>query len=116
MVRQTLAEARERHAPWTGPAQHVLEVHPDAGHVDATGPAFPAASALIAVAALKILLLGFHVAETRHVDAVGPVAKRHLVFVAGYDAGCTRAHVMVHQVVPEFAAAVGQAVGKFGGG
>ena len=85
VVRQAFAEAGKGHAPRAGLAQHVLEVHADAGHVGAARPAFAAAAALIAVAAQEILLLGFHVAETRNVNSIGTIAERHFVFVAGHD-------------------------------
>src|SRR6516164_2035787 len=80
VIRQAFAESAEGHAPWSRLAQHLLEVHADAGHVDPAVPAFAAAAALIAVAARKVLLLGFHVTESRHVNPVGAVAEWHLVF------------------------------------
>ena len=39
---------------------------------------------------------------------LGRLPNGHFVFVAGHDAGSARAHVVIHQVVAEFAAAVGQ--------
>ena len=85
-------------------------------HGRAATPVFAASAALIAVAANEFLLLGFHVAETRNVNSIGAIAKRHFVFVPGHDPAGARAHVMIHQVVAEFAAAVGEAIGKFRGG
>jgi hypothetical protein len=57
---------------------------------------------------------GFHVAKPRDVDAVGTIAKRHFVFVPGHHAAGAAAHVMIHEIVAELAARIGQAVGKLG--
>ncbi len=59
-------------------------------------------------------MLGLYISKSRDVNAVGPVAERHFVFVAGHFAAGPAPHVMIHQVVAEFAARVGEAVRKFG--
>ena len=100
-----------RHGP--GILRAFLNSAPKPSMEHAARPAFAAAAALVAVAAEKFLLFGFHVAEARNVNAVGAIAEGHFVFMAGHDAAGAGAHVVIHEVVAEFAAAVGEAVGKF---
>src|SRR5260370_36561687 len=64
----------------------------------------------------KILILQIDVSKARNVNAVGAFAERHFVFVAGHFATGAGAHVVIHEVVAEFAARVGETVGKFGSG
>src|SRR4029077_18293791 len=111
----TFAEPAKAHVPRAGFFQHLLEIHSEAAYVTSAAPAFAASPALIPVAANKFLLLGFlvDVAETRNVNAIRPVAERHFVFVARHRARSAAAHVMIHDVMTEFAAAVAEAVGKF---
>ncbi len=116
VIRQTLAEASQAHAPRTGTLQRIFEIDADARHGCAAAPVFPASAALIAVSANEFLLLGFHVAETRNVNSIRAVAERHFVFVPRHDPARARAHVVIHQVVAEFPAAVSESIGKFRGG
>ena len=113
VIRQALAETAETHAPRTGHLQRVLEFRAKTDHRRAARPSVAASAALIAVAAQEIRLLGFYVSEARNVNAVGAIAERHFVFVAGHSSARAGAHVVVHEVVAELAAAVGEAVGKF---
>ena len=55
----------------------------------------------------------FHVSKAGDIDAVGAITKGHFVFVAGHFAASAAAHVVIHQIVAEFAAGVSKAVGKF---
>src|SRR3989475_8625280 len=114
VIRQAFAETAKSHAPLAGVAQRILEVHAKSGSRHSALPTVSATTALIAIAAEEISLLGFHVAESRNVNTVGTIAKWHFVFMAGHGAGSAAAHVVIHQVVAKFAAAVGKAVGKFG--
>src|SRR4029077_11182610 len=94
----------------------MLEVGTETCISQATSPIFAIGAALITVAAQKFSLLGGDIAEARDVDAVGAIAEGHLVLMAGHDACSAAAHVVVHEIVAKFAAAVGEAVGKFGSG
>ena len=116
VIGEALAETADAHVPGAGHFQRVLEFRAEAAHAHAAGPAVAAAAALIAVAADEILVLGFYVSKARDVDAIGAIAERHFVFVAGHSAAGAGAHVVIHEVVAEFAAGVGEAVGKFGRG
>src|SRR4029077_20313988 len=69
-----------------------------------------------AVATDKFLLFGFHVSKAGNVNAVGAVAEGDFVFMAGHFAASTRAHVVIHEVVTEFAAGIAESVWKFGSG
>ena len=59
-------------------------------------------------------MLGFNVAEARHIDAVGTAAHGDLIFVAGYAAAGSAAHGVVHEIASELAARIGQAGGELG--
>src|ERR1700687_3327905 len=100
--------------PGPGHFQGVFEFRAKAAHVRTARPVRTASAALIAIAAEKILMFGFHVAKARDVDAVGAIAEGHLVFVAGHSPAGAAAHVVIHEVVAEFAAAVGEATREFG--
>src|SRR5207245_1228395 len=116
VIGKALTESAHAQTPLSGHFEGVLEIRANTDSVEATGPTFAAAAALVAVAAEEILLLRFHVAEARDVDAIGTIAEWHFVLVAGHFAAGAAAHVVVHEVVAEFAAGVGEAVGKFGSG
>src|SRR5690349_21913307 len=58
------------------------------GH--ASRPAFATSSALVTVTADEVFLFGFHVAETRDINAVRTIAERHFIFVPRHDAAGTR--------------------------
>src|SRR5882724_4246586 len=116
VIGEALAETAHAHVPGAGHFQRVLEFHAEAAHAHAAGPAGAASAALVAVAADKILVLGFNVSKARDVDAVGAIAERHFVFVAGHSTAGPGAHVVVHEIVAKFAPGVREAVGKFGRG
>src|SRR5262249_50272065 len=101
VIRQTFAKAAESHVPWPRFLQHVLEIHAKSAHVTAAAPALAASAALVAVTANKSLLfcLCVNVAESRNVNSIRTIAKRHFVFMAGHCAGSSAPHVMIHYVV-----------------
>src|SRR6266851_2977557 len=113
VIGQAFAESADSQTPRPGHAKHVFEIRAEADFVDAAGPAFAAPAALVAVTAQKISLLGLYVSKARNVNAVGAIAERHFVFVAGHFAAGAASHVVIHEVVAEFAAGVGEAAGKF---
>ncbi len=115
VIRQAFAESAEAHAPRARSLQRVFEVGADSDHRRAAVPTFAAPAALITVAAHEILLFHLHVAEARQVNSVRAIAERHFVFVARHDCARAGAHVVIHQIVAEFAAAVAEAVRKFAG-
>src|SRR5262249_16325367 len=114
VIGKAFTESAHAQAPLAWALQSVLEVRADADLVETARPAFARAATLVAVAADKVRVLGLNVAETRNVEAVKAIAERHFVFVAGHGAAGARAHVMVHEIVAEFAAGVGEAVWKLG--
>src|SRR6267378_2705964 len=116
VIGEAFAETADAHAPLAGLLQRILEIRAEPAHVHSARPAFPASSALITVAAHKIFLLRFHVAETRNINSIRTIAKRHLVFVTRHRSARARSHMMVHQVVAQLAAAVGQSIGEFRAG
>src|SRR5260370_41976557 len=87
----------------------------DANFAYAARPAVAAAAALVAVTAQKIFLPGLYVSKARDVNAVGAVAERHFIFMAGHFAAGAAAHVVIHQIVAGFSAGIGGAVWGFGG-
>src|SRR6266849_5384727 len=114
VIGQALAETADSHSPRPGHAKHIFEIRAEADFLNAAGPPFAAAAALVAVTAQKIFVLGLHVSKARNVNAVGAVAEGHFIFVAGHFAAGAAAHVVIHEVVAEFAAGVGEAIRKFG--
>src|SRR5690242_4859659 len=106
VVRQALAETAHPHAPRARLLQRILKIRSESGHGHASRPALASSAALVTVAANEVFLFGFYVAEARDVDSIGTVTKGHFIFVSGHDAAGSAAHVMIHQVVAEFAAAV----------
>ncbi len=114
MIGQALAETAYPKAPRTRHFERVFEFNADSGLRGVGRPPVAASATLITIAADEFLLLGFYVAEARDVDAVRTIAERHFVFVTRHFAACARAHVVIHEVVAEFAAAIGETVGKFG--
>src|SRR6516162_1023690 len=113
VIRQALAKTTHSQAPLAGLFERVFEIRAKSYLVQAAPPAFAVAAALVAIAADEILLLFFHVAETRNVKAVRAIAKRHLVFMPGHDAAGAAAHVVIYEILAEFAAGVGQTIGEF---
>ena len=114
VIRQAFAKALHAQAPFARALERVFEIRAKTDAVEAAGPAFAAAAALIAIAADKILVFFIHVAETGNVKTVGTIAERHFVFVAGHDDTSAAAHVVVHEIVAEFAAGIGETVREFG--
>src|SRR5215470_6463251 len=86
MVRQTLSESADPHPPWSGLAQLILEIRTKTAHARAAAPALSTSSALVTIAAQKLFLLGLfvHIAESRNVNSVWPIAERHHVFMPGH--------------------------------
>src|SRR5262249_10720243 len=115
VIRQTFAKAAETHVPRPRFLQHVLEIHAKSAHVAAAAPTLTAAAALVAVAANKSLLfcLCVDVAESRNVNPIRTIAKRHFVFMAWHRPGSSAPHVMIHYVVAKLSAAVAKPIRKF---
>src|SRR5207247_6411892 len=108
--RQALAKAVEAEVPPAEPLQLALEVRAEPRLVHAAPPALATGSALVAVPAQEVGRPVLHVAEARHVDAVGPIPVRGAVFVAWNGAVRAAAHAVVHQVLAELAAGVREPV------
>jgi len=116
VIGQAFAETAKTNAPRAGQFDGVFEIHTYSRFGGVGGPAVATSSPLVTVAADEFSLLGFYVAETGYIDAVGAIAERLFVFVTGHFSAGACAHVVIHEVVAEFAAGVGEAVGKFGSG
>src|SRR5205085_10205629 len=111
--RQALPESAKTHTPLSWFAKRIFEIHTEARGIHSALATIATAAALVPVSADKILVLGFYIAKTRHVNAIGAVAERHLIFMTWHGAGCPAAHMVVHQIVSKFAAAVRKTVWKF---
>ena len=116
VVGQTLAEPVERHVPRPGTAEGVLEIRAEAAHLHPALPLGTAGASLKTVPSQKQRMLLLHVAEARNVNSIGTVSQRDVIFVPRNAAAGAAAHAMVHHVVAQFPAGIGQPVGKFRGG
>src|SRR5260370_605317 len=114
VIGQAFAETANAHAPGAGHFQGIFELGAHANFAYAARPDVAVAAALVAVTAQKIFLPGLYVSKARDVNAVGAVAERHFIFMAGHFAAGAAAHVVIHQIVAEFSAGIGEAVGEFG--
>src|SRR5436309_5739643 len=116
VIGQAFAIAVEAELPWAGLAQGPLEFGAEANLPDAPSPSFAEALALKSVTAQEVWVPGLHVAETRHINAVGTPADDMAIFHAGEGSVSSAGLYMVHQVVAEFAAGVCQAIRELAGG
>src|SRR2546422_222420 len=109
---QALAEPVEREAPRRRRAQGALELGAEAGQVLPPGPTLAVCAALEAVAAQEVGVRGRDVAEARDVDPVGAATVDGPVFHARDRAARPAAHAVVHQVLAQLAARVGEPGGE----
>src|SRR5206468_8709029 len=112
---QALAESIKREHPWTGAAQHALEVRSKTRHPSASFPVLPRSPTLETVSTKQARMLLLDITEARNIDAVRAMPERNLIFVPRDKAGSSAAHTMIHQVVPKLAAGIGKPIGKFRG-
>src|SRR5579864_6993044 len=106
----------QRHAPGSWLLQRVFEIDAESSLRDSAHPAFACGATLVAKATNKFGGFVLNVSKTRNINAVGTVAQRPLIFVAGHHAIGATAHNVVHNVVTEFSTGIGETIGKFGGG
>src|SRR5947208_14313925 len=114
-IGQALAESIKREHPWTGAAQHALEVRSKTRHPSASFPVLPRSPTLETVSRTQALMPLLDITEARNIDAVRAMPERNLIFVPRDKAGSSAAHTMIHQVVPKLAAGIGKPIGKFRG-
>src|SRR2546429_8235752 len=105
----------KREHPWTGAAQHALEVRSKTRHPSASFPVLPRSPTLETVSTKQARMLLLDITEARNIDAVRAMPERNLIFVPRDKAGSSAAHTMIHQVVPKLAAGIGKTIGKFCG-
>src|SRR3989454_1027251 len=112
MPRQALAVALQRDSPWSRVAQPLLQVRSQSPLRRAARPALPTRPRLDSVAAQEPhvrLPLHTEIPEAWDVRPAGPPAVDVLVQQPGHDAARTRLGDVVHHVVAQLAARVGQA-------
>src|ERR1700733_11234260 len=94
----------------------MLVVSSEARQIAPALPSIPMAAALKSIASDKRRKLCLHVAEARHVNAIGPITQLHTIFKAGNRSLCTALADVIHKIAPQLAAGVGQPVRKLGCG
>ena len=114
LPRETLAEGVQPELPRPRAGELALEVGSEARHGDPASPSHALRGPLEPVAAHEIGGRLGDVGETGDVDAVGTPAARGAVLPAIEDGARVVAHGVVHEVLAEHAARVGQAVGEVG--
>src|SRR2546430_4788682 len=113
-ARQTLSDPRHAHRPGAGIVQLALELHAEPPPAGPAPPPLAAGAALVAEAAHVVAARGVvaEVAEPGDVDAVGPIALVVVVEQSLDTAARTRQELMVHQIVAQRPARVGEAGGE----
>src|SRR5205823_14257679 len=114
LARQALSEPRHAHGPRAGIVQLPFQLHAEPALAGAAPPSLPAGAALVAEAAHEVAAGGVvaEVPEPGDIDAVGPVALVVVVEQAFDAAARAGQEMMVHEVVAQHAARVGEPVGE----
>src|SRR5213080_2786213 len=106
--REALAKPVERKAPRSLRVQGALELHAEPRLAGRPTPAGAPAAPLKPVASQELGMRRLHIAEPGDVDPVGPVSVDRAVFYARDHAPRAPAHRMIHQVLAQLAARVGE--------
>src|SRR6266566_1619867 len=114
-IGQALAEPIKSEHPWTGAAQHALEVCSKARHPSASFPVLSRSPTLETVSTKQARMLLLDITEARNIDAVRAMPERNLIFVPRDKPGSSAAHAMIHQVVPKLVTGISKPLGKFRG-
>src|SRR5207245_8105360 len=112
-IGQALAEPIKSEHPWTGAAQHALEVCSKARHPSASFPVLSRSPTLETVSTKQARMLLLDITEARNIDAVRAMPERILIFVPRDKAGGSAAHPMNHQGVPHLAARIGKTTRQY---
>src|SRR5450432_554973 len=98
MVRQAFAIAGESKLPRTRPADSALKLRAECAHARSAAPVGALGFTLKSVAAQKAGVFFLHVAETGHVDNIGPIAERGAIFIARENCFGATALDVIHQI------------------
>src|SRR5438874_650111 len=82
-IGQALAEPIKSEHPWTGAAQHALEVCSKARHPSASFPVLSRSPTLETVSTKQARMLLLDITEARNIDAVRAMPERILIFAIG---------------------------------